>query len=357
MGLQSTAMIGQRHPPHKHTFFSPYGKKKPEEVSSDVIRQVGKEKLLETLTNMLLIRNFEIRAESAYQHGKIGGFFHSYQGEEAIATACVNIFGKNNWFIDFYRCHALPLLLEENPNILMAELYGKRTGNAMGRGGSMHLYSKRMLGGFAIVGGQLPVAAGAAFSLKYLGKNDQVAICFMGEGSVAQGMFHETMNLAALWDLPCIFIIENNQWGMGTHVTRAIAKEPIGESQALSYGIQGYTLDGMDYFALHSGFSHIFSEIQKERRPILVECICERFRGHSISDPALYRSKDELCVCMKKDPISYFAHRLEQANILDETTYKEMNQKEKNKVIQAMQFAEESPWPNVAVLEEGVYAP
>ena len=199
---------------------------------------------------MLLIRHFEMRAEAAYQQGHIGGFFHAYTGQEAVQLAAVEaIDRKKNWWITTYRCHALALLLGIAPGEVMSELYGKKSGNALGRGGSMHLYAKRLLGGFGIVGGHIPIATGAAFSLKYQDR-DGVAVCFLGDGSVAQGTFHESLNLASLWDLPCIYVIENNQWGMGTAVDRAICVQPIAEQMAKSYDMSAYTFDGMDFFNL-----------------------------------------------------------------------------------------------------------
>src|SRR3984885_15394096 len=191
------------------------------------IKEIGQKELINVLKQMLFIRNFEVRAESAYLQGKVGGFFHSYIGQEAIQTAAVQVLGPNNWYITSYRCHALALLLGATPNELMAELYGRSTGNAKGRGGSMHFYTERLLGGFGIVGGQIPIATGAAFTLKYQGKKDEASFCFLGEGAVAQGAFHESLNLASLWNLPCIYVIENNKWGMGTHVERAIAVKEI----------------------------------------------------------------------------------------------------------------------------------
>ena len=194
----------------------------------EVVKKLGKEALIENLRKMLLIRNFEIRAESAYQQGKIGGFFHAYIGQEAVQTAALQAMGQENWWATSYRCHALALLLGATPNEIMAELYGRSTGNAKGRGGSMHLYTKRLLGGFGIVGGQIPVATGAAFTIKYK-KQNEVSVCFLGDGAVAQGAFHESLNLAALWDLPCIYVIENNKWGMGTAIELAISVAPIAE--------------------------------------------------------------------------------------------------------------------------------
>ena len=166
---------------------------------------------------MLLIRNFEIRAEGAYLQGKVGWIFPLIYGSRSDSNSCRRHHGKKQWWITSYRCHALALLLGATPNELMAELYGRATGNAKGRGGSMHFYTERMLGGFGIVAGQVPIATGAAFTMKYL-KKRRVAVCFMGDGAVAQGSFHESLNIASLWNLPCIYVIENNQWGMGTAV-------------------------------------------------------------------------------------------------------------------------------------------
>lgn len=318
-----------------------------------VIKQLGKDALLKHLERMLLIRNFEIRAESAYLQGKIGGFFHSYMGQEAIQTSAVGAMGQNNWWSTTYRCHALALLLGATPNELMAELYGKVTGNALGRGGSMHFFTDRMLGGNGIVGAQVPVATGAAFTIKYK-KQNEVSVCFLGDGAVAQGAFHESLNLAALMDLPCIYVIENNQWGMGTAVSRAISVQPMAEKKAPGYGMKGYTLDGMDFFNCYAGFQHIFEEVKATSRPVLVEVVTERFRGHSISDPGLYRSKEDLQQCMTKDPILRYFQALADAKILDDAGYQEMDQKQKDLVIASMKFAEESPWPDPVTLEEDV---
>lgn len=311
------------------------------------------DQVLEDFQKMLLIRQFEMRAESAYQQGKVGGFFHSYMGQEAIQVAAVRSLGKENWWIASYRCHALALLLGATPKELMAELYGKATGNAKGRGGSMHFYAERLLGGFGIVGGQIPIATGAAFTIKYQGKKGEVAVCFLGDGAVAQGAFHEALNLAALWKLPCIYVIENNQWGMGTHVKRAISIEKLAEEKAPGYGMKGYTFNGMDYFECLNGFKMLKEEVLQKEMPVLVEVLTERFRGHSISDPGLYRSKEKLLACMKKDPIFLLREKL---HISDEE-YKQMEKEAKEVIVEAMQFAEESPWPDPITLEEDVFAP
>ncbi len=329
------------------------------------IEQIGKECLVDSLRRMSLIRNFEVRAESAYQHGKIGGFFHAYIGQEAVQTAAVLAMGKDQWWITSYRCHALALLLEVSPEELMAELYGKVTGNALGRGGSMHFFSERLLGGFGIVGGQIPIATGAAFAIQYQRhvaslkgtKPADVAVCFMGDGAVAQGAFHESLNLAALWNLPCIYVIENNQWGMGTSVERAISVEPIAELKAPGYGMKSYTLDGMDFFQCYAGFLHAFEEVKRTSKPVLIEVLTERFRGHSISDPGLYRSKETLQSCMQRDPIKIMVKALTSFGLLSEERFQEIDKEQRELVIRAMQFAEDSPLPDPIHLEEDVFAP
>ncbi len=322
-----------------------------------VFAKLGASVLLEDLEKMLLARNLDVRGESAYQHGLVGGFYHAYIGQEAIQTALVRAMGPNNWYTTTYRCHCLALLLGVSPHEIMAELYGRSTGNALGRGGSMHLYSDRLLGGFGIVGGQIPIGAGAGFSLKYQGIKDQVSVCFLGDGAVATGAFHETLNSASLWDLPCVFVIENNLWGMGTPIEKAVAVSRLAEDKASGYNIKGYSVDGMDYFACYSCFSHVFNEVLKTSRPVLVEAVTERFRGHSISDPALYRSKEMLVEVMKRDPITALYHFLEREKVLDEALFKEMDKKCRLIVREAMDYAEASPWPDPATLEEDVFAP
>lgn len=318
-----------------------------------VIKSLGKETLISCLKQMLLIRNFETRGEAAYQQGKVGGFYHAYTGQEAIQTAAILAMGEDNWWTTTYRCHALALLLGATPNELMAELYGKATGNAKGRGGSMHFFTERLLGGFGIVGGHVPVATGAGFTVKYKGE-DKVSVCFLGEGAVAQGAFHEGLNLASLWDLPCIYVIENNHWGMGTHAERAICVHPIAEKKAPGYNMKSYTLDGLDFFNCYAGFKEIYEEVLKTSRPVLVEVMTERFKGHSISDPGLYRSKEVMEEVMKKCPIIVLHEALKQANMLTDEEYKAFDKEQRQVVMDAMKYADESPWPDPITLEEDV---
>ncbi len=325
---------------------------------SKVMARLGKEGLLKVLKSMLLIRNFEIRGEQAYQQGKVGGYYHSYMGQEAIQCGCIAATGTDNWYTTTYRCHALALLLGVTPNEAMAELYGRSTGNAMGRGGSMHLYTDRMLGGLAIVGGHVPIATGAAFTIKYLKEKNRVSYCFLGDGAVVQGAVHESLNLASLWNLPCIYVIENNKWGMGTASTRAVCIEPIAENMAKAYNIQSYTVDGTNFFDCYALFDEVFKETAKTGRPVLIEALAERFRGHSISDPGLYRSKEDVaCAMEEKDPITLFKNTLIQHGMLTEEEFHELDKEQKEVVIAAMKFADESPWPDPITLEQGVYAP
>lgn len=320
-----------------------------------VIKDLGSEHLREFMRQMILIRHFELRAESAYQQAKIGGYFHAYIGQEAIQVAAVAAIGMNNWWVTTYRCHALALLTGGTPNECMAELYGKVTGCAKGRGGSMHLYTDHLLGGFGIVGGHLPIAVGAAFSAKYQGTG-QVAICFLGDGAFVQGAVHESLNLASLWNLPVIFVIENNQWGMGTPVARAVCHEPMAESFAPAYNMKGYTFDGMDLLSCYAGFKEALEEVKRTGRPVLIEAVTERFKGHSISDPGLYRSKEVLDAAKERDPLTSFKSLLFKEKVLDEAGYEKMSEAEKGVVLEAMKFAEESPYPSLSTLEEGVYA-
>lgn len=221
----------------------------------------------------------------------------------------------------------------------------------------MHFFTDRLLGGFGIVTGQVPIATGAAFTIKYKGIKGEVAICFMGDGAVPQGAFHESLNLASLWNLPCIFVIENNQWGMGTAVERAVCVPRLAEDKAPGYNMKGYTFDGMDFFTCYGGFEHLFHEVLETERPVLVEIITARFKGHSISDPGLYRSKESLKEIMQRDPILLMQQALLEANIMTEEQIKALDKEMRERVLASLEFAEKSPWPDPLTLEEDVFAP
>ncbi|NGX31155.1 MAG: Acetoin:2,6-dichlorophenolindophenol oxidoreductase subunit alpha [Chlamydiae bacterium] len=319
-------------------------------------KSLKKDQLLKCLENMVLIRIFEMKAEMAYLKGKMGGFFHSYQGQEAIMTALYEVFGPNHWYASTYRCHGAALTLGASCNEVMAELFGKSTGNAKGRGGSMHLYHENLLGGFGIVGGQIPVATGAAFSSKYL-KNGKMALCFLGDGTIPQGSFHESLNMASLWDLPCLYIIENNIWGMGTHFKDANCISPLAEKIAPRYDMEYYTIDGVQFFDLVTAFKEIYEKMKKTSRPILIEVVTNRFRGHSISDPGIYRSKEDVKHAMQNlDPIKVFKEQLLSFGLMNDTQFDKIENVCEKKVLDALEFAEKSPWPDPVELEEDVFA-
>ncbi|QYC82521.1 pyruvate dehydrogenase (acetyl-transferring) E1 component subunit alpha [Chlamydia suis] len=326
-----------------------------EDQVSRVIEHFGTDFCINLLKKMLLIREFEIQGEAAYLEGLVGGFYHSYIGQEAVATAAIACTGKDHWFFSSYRCHGVALLLDVPLHQLAAELLGKETGCALGRGGSMHMCGERLPGGFGIVGGQIPLSAGAAFSMKYQ-KLSSISLCFIGDGAVAQGVFHETLNFASLHSLPLMLVIENNGWGMGTALHRAIAKQPIAESQASSYAISSVTLNGFDLFNSLIGFEKAYQHMQKTGAPIVVEALCSRFRGHSISDPNLYRSKEEMQCLLKRDPILFAKEWFIRINVLSEEDFKDLRQISKTAVLEAFSQARLDPEPAVATLEEGVYA-
>lgn len=320
-----------------------------------ILHHIGKERALHALDEMLKIRNFERRGEQSYQMGKVWGFYHSYSGQEAIQTGAVLALGKEkHLWVTTYRCHAIALLLGMTMEEGMCELYGKENGNAKGRGGSMHLYTDNLFGGNGIVGGQWPIGAGLAFSLKYRDRKNEVAICFGGDGSVVQGSFHESMNLAKLWKLPLIVVIENNQLGMGTQIERAICNFPIGESFAKAYGMKSYTVDGMSLMDCYSVFKEASQFVMQEGEPVIIEAVTQRFRGHSISDAAEYRSKDELERIKQQDPIDQLYALLKQEGMITEEELSKRQKKWQDEAVAAMKFADESAFPNITSLEEGV---
>lgn len=321
----------------------------------NVMQSISQDQLIEVLEKMYLCRYFEKTAEKAYLQKKIGGFFHTYIGQEAIITAAVQACTVNNWWLQTYRCHAHALCLGVTPDAAMAELYGKETGIAKGRGGSMHFVNDFLLMGQGIVGGHLPLAAGAAFASKYLNQG-KVALCFLGDGAVAQGAFWESLNLASLWSLPVIYIIENNMYGMGTRADRALAFSPLAEKAMMPFSKRAITLDGMDFFNCYQGFKEAYDHVKKTNEPVLIEAVTNRFRGHSISDPGLYRSEEELKRAMDRDPIFILKDALLKKKILTE---EQVGVKEKEAIAiikDAVTFAENSAEPDLSTLEEGVYA-
>lgn len=328
------------------------------QVDAKAVRaEIGKERLLGMYRKMLLVRRFEERAEVAYKSKKIAGFLHLYIGQEAVATGFFDHMDvSRDASVTSYRCHAQALLAGEEPNELMAELYGKVTGNVRGKGGSMHFFSKKanMLGGHGIVGGQTPVGTGAAFSAKYKGTGG-VSVTFMGDGGSAQGTFHESLNMAALWKLPAIYVIENNKYGMGTACSRAVAVEHIAATKAVGYGMKSFTFDGLDLFSSWKVAQEAIA-LARKGEPILIEAKTYRFRGHSVSDAGLYRTKEEVEQYKLLDPIERVKTSLIEAGWLDEAGAEKIEEEVMDRVRGALDFAETSAEPPLSDLGTFVYA-
>jgi pyruvate dehydrogenase E1 component alpha subunit len=307
------------------------------------------------LEKMLVIRYFEEASIKSYQQKKIAGFLHPYIGQEAVGVGTLDHKLPQDTVVTTYRCHGLYLALGGSPKEGMAELFGKVGGCARGKGGSMHFFSKtaNFLGGHGIVGGQFGIGIGAAFKSNY-DEDNAVSFIFFGDGATPQGTFHECMNLAALWDLPAIFICEDNQYGMGTACSRAIANTDIA-SKAEAYGVKGHTINGMDLTEVNTRMKDIVSEVRATRRPALVHMKTYRYTGHSVSDAGLYRSKEEVEANKKRDPILAVSRDLVDSKVLSEDELKNLQKKTKALIQDAVDYADENPEPPVEELTQHVY--
>jgi len=309
------------------------------------------------LTQMSLIRRFEEKAAEMYALGKIGGFLHLYIGQEAVAVGAMSTIRPDDYAISSYREHGHCLAKGSDPRRVMAELFGRRDGLSKGKGGSMHLFDKSVnfLGGHAIVGAHLPLATGAAFAIKYQG-GDQVVLCFFGDGAVPEGEFHESLNLAALWKLPVIFICENNRYAMGTAIHRALAQTEIWRF-AETYGIRGEAVDGMDVLAVRDCVGRAVERARREGVPAFVEARTYRFRGHSMRDPAgaVYRTREEVEREKQRDPIALFTDRCVRDGVLAEADLRIIEKSVNELVEEAVAFAEASPEPPAEWLLTDVY--
>jgi len=307
---------------------------------------------------MLLIRRFEERSAEMYALGKIGGFCHLYIGEEAVAVGAVDALRPDDYVFSAYRDHGHCLARGSDPKRVMAELFGRSGGLCKGKGGSMHLIDveRRFMGGYAIVGGHLPLAAGVAFAVKYRG-GDQVVLCFFGEGAVPSGACHETLNLAALWGLPVLFLCENNRYGMGTPVERAVALYTDVAQSAAAYGIEASRVDGMDVLAVREAVSKAVDEVRTRQRPYFLEALTYRFLGHSMADPAHghYRTKSEVEEAKKRDPLLLLRTCLLGERQASNEDFKRIEQDVAQIVREAVEFADASPIPPETALEEDVY--
>jgi pyruvate dehydrogenase E1 component alpha subunit len=310
---------------------------------------------LAMLEKMLLIRHFEERAQEMYMKAKVGGFLHLAVGEEATIIGATSVLQDQDYLISTYREHGQAIARGTDPKVVMAELFGRETGTSHGRGGSMHLFDieRRFMGGYGIVGGNLPLAAGFALASDYRGE-DSVTLCMFGDGASNQGTFGETMNIAALWKLPVVFLVVNNQYGMGTALARHSAVTDLSK-KAECLGVPGRRVDGMDVLAVRECVAEHLRLAREERQPTLVEALTYRFRGHSAADPEVYRSKDEVEEWRKRDPIAIFAERLKQEGVIDDAALEELDRKAVEIVDEAVEFADASPEPALESLYDNVY--
>ncbi len=308
-------------------------------------------------SQMVLIRRFEEKAAEMYALGKIGGFLHLYIGQEAVAVGATSALRPGDYAISAYREHGHCLAKGSDPRRMMAELFGRRDGLCKGKGGSMHLFDRSVnfLGGHAIVGAHLPLAAGAAFAIKYQG-GDQVVLCYFGDGAVPQGEFHESLNLAALWKLPVIYVCENNRYAMGTAIHRALAQTEIWRI-AETYGIPGEAVDGMDVLAVREVVGRAVARARTEKTPTLIEARTYRFRGHSMRDPsaAIYRTKEEVEREKQRDPVLLFRNRCIREGVLTEVELKTLEKEANDLVDEAVAFADASPEPPAEWLSADIY--
>jgi pyruvate dehydrogenase E1 component alpha subunit len=308
------------------------------------------------LHSMLLQRRFEERCAEAYALGKIGGFCHLYIGQEAVSTGSISLLRPDDYIITTYRDHGQALARGMTPRVVMAELFGRIDGCARGKGGSMHMFDKSLnfLGGHGIVGAHVPLATGVGFAIKYRG-GDQVCVCFMGESVVNTGAFHEALNMAGLWKLPVVYIIENNRYGMGTALERASAIHDIYE-RGSSYNIPREQCDGQDVFAVRSAVREAIDRARTESLPTLLEVRTYRFMGHSMSDAVsgTYRSKAELDEYMKRDPIMLLRIHMQEQGELSEDDLHKLDEEIKATVQDAWDFADQSPEPPLEALYEDV---
>jgi len=310
----------------------------------------------ELLARMALIRRFEEEAGRQYQRARAGGFLHLAIGEEATIVGTTSVMRDEDFLIGTYRTHGHAIARGTEPKRVMAELFGRVDGTSGGRGGSMHIFDaeKRFMGGYGIVGGNLPIAAGISLASQYKGE-DAVTVCMFGDGASNTGNFGETMNLAALWKLPVLFLVENNLYGMGTSVERHSAQTDLSK-KAEGYGVPGARADGMDVIAVREAVAAGIEEAREESRPTLLEVVTYRYRGHSAADPEVYREREEVEEWQEKDPIEQFAKRCLEAGVLGEREVQQAREAAEETVKAAVEFAEASPEPALDTMYENLYA-
>jgi pyruvate dehydrogenase E1 component alpha subunit len=313
--------------------------------------------------DMVLGRFFEDKCAEMYYRGKMFGFVHLYNGQEAVSTGVIKAMRSDDYVCSTYRDHVHALSAGVPARQVMAELFGKQTGCSRGRGGSMHLFSSEhnMLGGFAFIGEGIPVALGAAFQSRYrrdaLGQADadQVTACFFGDGTTNNGQFFECLNMAALWKLPILFVVENNKWAIGMAHERATSQPEI-YRKASVFGMPGVEVDGMDVMAVRTVAQAAVARARAGEGPTLIECLTYRFRGHSLADPDELRSKEEKDAWFARDPIRRFEAYLLERDLLEESALKEIRDRIQSTIDDALSFAEESPEPNPEDLYKYIFA-
>jgi len=320
------------------------------------IKKVDKETLRAMLYQMVLGRRFEEKCAEVYRMGKIGGFCHLYIGQEAIGVGTIMSLSREDMVITSYRDHVQAMIKGMTPESVMAELYGKEGGCVKGKGGSMHMFSKELefYGGHGIVGGQIGVGTGMAYAAKYKGSG-QVVLCFFGEAAVNQGIFHESLNMAQLWKLPCIYICENNQYGMGTSQKRAMSSRSIAR-KAEAFEMANEFVDGMDVMAVRGATQRAIERARNESLPTLLEIRAYRYMGHSMSDPGNYRTRDEIAKYQQRDPIVLFKDSLKEAKVLTDKDFAEIEKQAVEATARAVIFADESPLPDESELLTDVFA-
>jgi pyruvate dehydrogenase E1 component alpha subunit len=316
---------------------------------------ITKETYLEWYKSMLLMRKFEEKAGQLYGQQKIRGFCHLYIGQEAVVAGAMSVLRKEDSMITAYRDHAHAIAKGMSPNAAMAELFGKVTGCSKGKGGSMHFFDKEnnFAGGHGIVGGQIPLGAGLAFAEKYNG-TDNVCVCYMGDGAVRQGSLNETFNMAMLWKLPVIFVCENNGYAMGTSVKRTTNMIDI-YKMGLGFDMPSAPVDGMDVVAVHNAMDEAVQRARTGEGPTFLEIRTYRYKGHSMSDPAKYRTKEELEQYKERDPIAAVKHAILENNYADEQWFEQEEAEVKRLVDESVKFAEESDYPKPEELYTDVY--
>jgi pyruvate dehydrogenase E1 component alpha subunit len=304
---------------------------------------------------MMLIRRFEEEAGRQYQRAKAGGFLHLAIGEEATIVGTCAAMRADDYLIGTYRTHGHAIARGTEPRRIMAELFGRVDGTSGGRGGSMHIFDleRRFMGGYGIVGGNLPIAAGLALSSQYKDEGS-VTVCMFGDGASNTGNFGETMNLAALWRLPVVFLVENNLYGMGTAVERHSAQTDLSR-KAEGYGVPGRRVDGMDVIAVRKAVAEQIRIAREEGRPTLIEAFTYRYRGHSAADPEVYREKSEVAEWREKDPIETFQRRCLKAGRINEAAITELREEIDAVVIDSVEFADASPEPDLHTLYDNLY--